>query len=131
MRPSQGFGEPGNSNLFQKNKGTKVSNWGTKAIWGTGNIENQDFDFGDQGKMPIYFRGIREKIPPPGGPYLWHGVTDRSYCPFESQTWTVVQCFAAADSIVRLRGGRMSIYRNQLLCGFGGSRGHGSGTLGF
>ena len=42
-----------------------------------------------------------------------------------------MQCLAAANSIAGLLGGRMSIYRNQLLCGSDGSRGHGIGTLGF
>ena len=40
-----------------------------RQFWGTENVENQDFDFGEQGKMPIYFRGTREHAPPlPGGP---------------------------------------------------------------
>ena len=36
---------------------------GTKAILGKGNKENQDFDFGEQGAMPIYFRVTREQVP--------------------------------------------------------------------
>ena len=35
---------------------------GTKAFCGTGNVENQDFDFGEQGNKAIYFRGTREQV---------------------------------------------------------------------
>ena len=38
-------------------------------FWGIGNIENQDFDFGEQGNKAIYFRGAREQISP------WEGLT--------------------------------------------------------
>ena len=31
-------------------------------------MENKDFDFGEQGKMPIFFGGTREQVPPPGPP---------------------------------------------------------------
>ena len=31
-------------------------NRGTQAIWGTGNIENQDFVFGEQGHKAIFSR---------------------------------------------------------------------------
>ena len=41
--------------MEQKSK--TEENRGTKAIWQTGNIENQDFYFGEQGKMPIFFSG--------------------------------------------------------------------------
>ena len=65
MRPSQGFwgnrgirpfisGEQGNKSLKLKERGEQ------RQFWGTENIENQDFDFGEQGKMPIFFRGTRE-----------------------------------------------------------------------
>ena len=41
------FGGKGNVHLFQgsKTKGNRV----TRVIFGTGNIENQDFDFNEQG----------------------------------------------------------------------------------
>ena len=32
-------------------------------FWGTGNIDNQDFDVGEHGNMAIYFRGTREHVP--------------------------------------------------------------------
>ena len=53
-------GEQGNKSL--KLKGTKEQ----RQFWGTGNRENQDFDFWEQGKMPMFFsRETREKVPPP------------------------------------------------------------------
>ena len=51
-------GEQGNKSLKLKGTG------GGKQFWGTGNVENQDFDFGEQGKMSIYFRGTREQVTP-------------------------------------------------------------------
>ena len=41
-------------------------------LWETGNIENHGFDFGEQGKKAIYFRGTREQVP------LWEGPKLRS-----------------------------------------------------
>ena len=41
-------GEQGN-----KSKGNREQ----RQLWRTGNIENQDFDFGVKRKMPIYFKG--------------------------------------------------------------------------
>ena len=32
-----------------------------RQFWGTGNIGNQNFDFGEQGSKAIYFRGTREQ----------------------------------------------------------------------
>ena len=44
------------------NRGTNVFIPGeNKQFWGTGNIGNEDFDFGEQGNKAIYFRGIRER----------------------------------------------------------------------
>ena len=40
-------GKQGNKSLKLKGTGEQ------RQFWGTGNIENQDFDFGEQGKMPI------------------------------------------------------------------------------
>ena len=43
--------------LFQGNKGAKVWKWGEQGhkenFWGTGNIGNDDFDFGQQGNKAI------------------------------------------------------------------------------
>ena len=60
-------GEQGNKSLKLKRTGEQ------KQFWGTWNIEKQDFDFGEQWKMPIVFRGTREQVParpppPLGGP---------------------------------------------------------------
>ena len=49
-------GEQGNKSLKLKGTGEQ------RQFWGTGNIENQDFDFGEQGKMLIFFRGTREQV---------------------------------------------------------------------
>ena len=35
-----------------------------RQFGGTGNIENQDFDFGEQGKMSIFFQGNKGKGTP-------------------------------------------------------------------
>ena len=53
------------------NRGTKVfipgeqsftneGTWEQRQFWGTGNIGNEDFDFGEQGNKAIYCRGTRE-----------------------------------------------------------------------
>ena len=41
-------GEQGNKNLKMKGTGEQ------RQFWGTGNIEHQDFDLGEKGKMPIF-----------------------------------------------------------------------------
>ena len=41
--------ELGYKSLKQKGTGEQ------RQFWGTGNIENQDFDFGEQGSKAIYF----------------------------------------------------------------------------
>ena len=39
----------------QRNKSLKLKGTGEqRQFWGTENIENQDFDFGEQGKTPIF-----------------------------------------------------------------------------
>ena len=44
------------------NKGLKVSGTGEhRQFMGTGNIENQHFVFGEQGR---FFQGTREQVPP-------------------------------------------------------------------
>ena len=52
----------------QWNKSLKLKGTGEqRQFGGTGNIEYQDFDFGEQGKISIFFRGTREQAtsPPP------------------------------------------------------------------
>ena len=55
-------GEQGNKDLQMR--GT----WEHRQFWGTGNIGNEDFYFGEQEKKTIYFRGTREQVAP-GGPH--------------------------------------------------------------
>ena len=56
----------------QGNKSLKVKETGEhRQFWGTGNIKNQDFDFGKQGKMPPIFRGTREQVHVPP----WEGLS--------------------------------------------------------
>ena len=41
-----------------------------RQFWGTKNIENEDFDFGQQGNKAINFMGTMEQVVPPlGGPH--------------------------------------------------------------
>ena len=42
-------------------------NRGKRRFWGTGNIENQGFDFVEQGNKAIYFREEGETETPLGG----------------------------------------------------------------
>ena len=66
------MGNRGISHLFQGNKGTSLKLKGTgeqRLFWGTGNIENEDFDFGEQGKMPI-FSGEQGDMYPHGRAFL-------------------------------------------------------------
>ena len=59
-------GEQGNNSRRLKRTGEQ------SKFWGTGNIENQDFDFGEHGKMPgVFFRGTREQVPPRS----WEGLS--------------------------------------------------------
>ena len=51
-------GEEGNKSLKLKGTGEQ------RQFRGTRNIENQDFDFGEQGKMLISFGVTREQVPP-------------------------------------------------------------------
>ena len=60
-------GEQGNKGLKPKGTGEQ------RQFWGTGNIVNQDFYFGEQGKMPIFQgnKGTGTFTPKPlGGPYV-------------------------------------------------------------
>ena len=62
-------GEQGNTSLKLKGTGEE------RQFWGTRNIENQDFDFGEQGKMPIFSgnKGTGRSTSPPTLPPA-HGV---------------------------------------------------------
>ena len=62
----------------QGNKSLKLKGiWEQRQFGRTGNIENQDFDFREQGKMPIFFfRRTKEQIPP-GRAYVVNGETSK------------------------------------------------------
>ena len=56
--------------FFQGNKCLKIRGTGEhRQFWGTGNIENQDFIFGEQGH---FSRGTSEQVAPPPPP--WEGL---------------------------------------------------------
>ena len=59
--PPRAFGEQGNKTIYfrrtREQKSKTEGNMEQMQFWGTGNIENQDFDFGEQGKMSIFFSG--------------------------------------------------------------------------
>ena len=90
-RPSQGFWGTGERrHIFQGNKGPKMRGTGEqRQFWGTGNKENQDFIFGEQGSKAIYFRGTRELAspPPPASP-----------CDVQRHTHTAVLCILCVFS---------------------------------
>ena len=70
-RPSQGFGGTGTrAFLFsgeQGDKNIKIRGTGEhRQFWGTGNIENQDFVFGEQGH---FFEGNNGTGTPLKGPH--------------------------------------------------------------
>ena len=76
-RPSQGFRVSGNRGIMsfisgeQGNKSLKLK--GTedqRQLWGAGNIENQYFDFGEQGNMPIFQGNKGTGTPTPIRPLL-------------------------------------------------------------
>ena len=55
----------------QGNKGLKIRGTGEhRQFGGTGNIENQDFVLGEQGKKAIFSRGTREQVHP------WEGLVN-------------------------------------------------------
>ena len=68
--PSQGFWGTGVRPFIsweQGNKSLKLKGTGDqRPFGGTWNIENQDFDFGEQGKMPIFFQGNKGPGTSPG-----------------------------------------------------------------
>ena len=57
--PPRGFGEQGNKAIYfrgtREQKSQTEGSRGTKAILGNREHRNQNFDFGEQGKMPIFF----------------------------------------------------------------------------
>ena len=76
MRPSQGFGEQGNKGKFFRGTGEQMpknkGNREHRQFSGTGNIENQDFVFGEQGHF--FFRGEQGNGYPP-----WEGLNYNLY----------------------------------------------------
>ena len=74
LRPSQGFGGTGSYiSGEQRNRSLKVKGTGEqRQFGGIGNIKNQDFDFGEQRKMPIFFQGNKRTgtTPPKGASIL-------------------------------------------------------------
>ena len=57
-------GEHGNKGQILRGTGEQIQ------YWGTGNTRKQIFE--EQGKKPIYFRGTREQVSPPGrAPSVW------------------------------------------------------------
>ena len=75
--PLRGFGEQGNKAIYfretREQKSKTEGNRGTRAFWGvggTGNIKNQDFDFGEQGKN-WFFQGNRYPHAPGRASHLY------------------------------------------------------------
>ena len=58
MGPPRGFGEQGNNAIYfggtREQKPKTEGNRGTKPVLGNREHRNQDFDLGEQGKMPIF-----------------------------------------------------------------------------
>ena len=50
---------------MSENEGNRAQ----RQIWGTGDIGNEDFDFGQQGNKSIYFRGTMKQVARPQGGY--------------------------------------------------------------
>ena len=48
----------------REQKSKTEGNRGHRQFWETGNRENQDFDFGEQGKMPFFFQGNKGTCTP-------------------------------------------------------------------
>ena len=54
MGPGRGFRGHGNKGIYFKGtRELRSKNEGTKTIWGTGKVGNNDFDFGQQGIKAI------------------------------------------------------------------------------
>ena len=73
LRPSQGlWGTGGQWYLFQWNKCLKMKGTGAqRQFWGTGNIGNRDFNFGEHRNKAIYFKGLGIPAPPTPTPPGW------------------------------------------------------------
>ena len=71
-----GFGEQGKRGIFfqgNRNKGLKLRGTGEhKQFWGTGNRENHNFVFGEQGHF--FSKGTRKQVSPLGGPQYRHSM---------------------------------------------------------
>ena len=93
-----GIGEQGHFSGEQGNKGLKIRGTGEhRQFCGTGNIENQDFVFGEQGNKTIFFfEGTREQIPPPP----WEGLNKGADQPARMRS--LISAFAVdfLDSII-------------------------------
>ena len=93
----------------KRNKSLKLKGTGEqRQFWGTGNIENQDFDFWEEGKMPIFFfRRTREQVPPPTPhPPLWASV----FLQLAIQKWWLWCCLIFIWSYGRLLLGFFNPY---------------------
>ena len=68
--PPRGFGQQGKKAIYfreQGNKRPKLKGRGEQRQYlGKGSIENQDFDFGEQGKCRFVFQGNKGKGTHPG-----------------------------------------------------------------
>ena len=87
----------------QGNKSLKLKGTGEqRQFWGTGNVENQDFDFGKQGNVDFFFRGTKEQVPPtPTGRAAklvrlcqCIGWSDSLLCTSGAQQWILFLCFS-------------------------------------
>ena len=81
---------------------------------GTRNIENQDFDFGEQGNGAIYFSGTREQVPTP-----WEGLSGFNF------TWCHISLMALSKFCSFQEEGRTedasALRMHQKLCVDGGT----------
>ena len=59
LRPSEGFWEQEKRALISGEQGSKNEE-NNDNVGEQGNLENQDFDFGEQGNKAIYFSGTME-----------------------------------------------------------------------
>ena len=81
--PSRGFGEQGNKGIFSGEQRPKIRGTGEHMqFWGTGNIENQDFVFGEQRKKGSFSRGTG---PPPGRASLSETVSEWDFTKIDRQ----------------------------------------------
>ena len=88
--------EQGNKSLKLKEAGEQM------RIWGTGNIENQDFDFGSKGKCRFFQRNRGTGTPSPPGrassifrnvqAHLIHLISKRVTAQYVSVGWKAYWC---------------------------------------